>query len=266
MKETTNHKLRYPEPGDADLLCAAYQHLAEDADRELDKIAPKQISGIAKKQLLIANASGVVTAVTASGDVTNDESGVFTIANGAVTDAKTATANKDGAAGTASMRTLGEGSKQATAGNDPRLSDERVPKKESTTEEKLADGATTSRKLKPTIGIVSSTADLTLTGSFQDIPGTELKITPAVASKLKITAFFDLEGNATCQGALNLDGVDQTNVAHMGPTAETFERHTVGQVWLLSLTAAAHTIKMRAKGTGTAHHPDTQMLYELVAS
>jgi hypothetical protein len=45
----------------------------------------------------------------------------------AITDAQVATANKDGASGTPSMRTLGTGAAQATAGNDPRLSDSRDP-------------------------------------------------------------------------------------------------------------------------------------------
>jgi hypothetical protein len=49
------------------------------------------------------------------------------IANGAVTDTQVAAANKDGAAGTASMRTLGTGASQACAGNDARLSDARTP-------------------------------------------------------------------------------------------------------------------------------------------
>jgi hypothetical protein len=81
VKETTNHKLRYPEPKDPDTLAAYWESLAKDTERELDAIAPKQITGAAKKQLLIANSSGVVTAVTASGDVTNDDAGVFTIGN-----------------------------------------------------------------------------------------------------------------------------------------------------------------------------------------
>jgi hypothetical protein len=45
----------------------------------------------------------------------------------AITDAQVATANKDGASGTASMRTLGTGAAQACAGNDSRLSDSRAP-------------------------------------------------------------------------------------------------------------------------------------------
>lgn len=43
------------------------------------------------------------------------------IANGAVTDAQVAAANKDGAAGTPSMRTLGTGASAAAAGNDVRF-------------------------------------------------------------------------------------------------------------------------------------------------
>src|ERR1051326_119971 len=44
-----------------------------------------------------------------------------------ITDAQVAIANKDGIAGTPSMRTLGTGATQATAGNDSRLSDSRAP-------------------------------------------------------------------------------------------------------------------------------------------
>lgn len=44
-----------------------------------------------------------------------------------ITDGHVAAANKDGVAGTFSMRTLGTGSLQACAGNDGRLSDTRVP-------------------------------------------------------------------------------------------------------------------------------------------
>lgn len=49
------------------------------------------------------------------------------IAAGAVTDTEVAAANKDGTAGTPSMRTLGTGAAQACAGNDSRLSDARTP-------------------------------------------------------------------------------------------------------------------------------------------
>lgn len=138
------------------------------------------------------------------------------------------------------------------------------------TELKVGDGAITSRKFKPSVFVVGQTVNQVnlVSGNYSDITGAELKITPSVASKLKVTAFFDLESNFQCFGAISLDGVDQTTyVARMGPTVETYERHTVGQVWLLSLTVAAHTIKMRAKGpNGIAHIEGTQMLCELVAS
>lgn len=49
------------------------------------------------------------------------------IADGTITDTDVNTANKDGAAGTPSMRTLGTTSVQAAAGNDGRLSNARTP-------------------------------------------------------------------------------------------------------------------------------------------
>lgn len=61
------------------------------------------------------------------------------ILNGTITDSEIASANKDGVAGTASLRTLGAGAQQATAGNDARLSDQRTPLNESVTEEKVSD-------------------------------------------------------------------------------------------------------------------------------
>lgn len=49
------------------------------------------------------------------------------VEDGSLTDADIAAANKDGAADTPSLRTLGGGARQAVAGNDPRLSDARRP-------------------------------------------------------------------------------------------------------------------------------------------
>jgi len=49
------------------------------------------------------------------------------VSNGSLTDADIAIANKDGAAVTPSLRTLGNGAQQAAAGNDPRLADSRTP-------------------------------------------------------------------------------------------------------------------------------------------
>lgn len=79
-----------------------------------------------------AHTSGTLPAsIVYDGDAAGgDLTGTYpspTISSGAVTDAKVAAANKDGVAGTASMRTLGTGAQQACAGNDARLSDARTP-------------------------------------------------------------------------------------------------------------------------------------------
>jgi len=62
------------------------------------------------------------------GDITVTAGGtVWTIDPLVVTDAQVATANKDGASATPSLRTLGTGAAQAAAGNDSRLSNARTP-------------------------------------------------------------------------------------------------------------------------------------------
>jgi hypothetical protein len=57
----------------------------------------------------------------------SDWNAPLVIEDGTITAAHVAAANKDGAAGIASMRTLGTSSTQACAGNDARLSDARAP-------------------------------------------------------------------------------------------------------------------------------------------
>ena len=69
---------------------------------------------------------------------------VITNLSAEITDAMIATANKDGAAGTACMRTLGTTATSACAGNDPRLG---VPADLSITTAKLANDAVTNEKL-----------------------------------------------------------------------------------------------------------------------
>lgn len=132
-----------------------------------------------------------------------------------------------------------------------------------------------SRNLKPTTGIVEATETLGLTGAYQDVKGTTLEITPAVASILKVTAVFEFragEAEARYEGTMRLDAADQTptarlNVANVAPSSAN-----IPQVYSLALTAALHTIKMRAKrssgasGGAVGGEGNTRYLYELVAS
>jgi len=95
----------------------------------------------------VADASTTVKGIV---QLVGDLTGTATtpaVAAGAITDTKVAAANKDGAAGTASMRTLGSGSAQACAGNDSRLSDTRTPTDGSVTNVKLATDAVTAAKI-----------------------------------------------------------------------------------------------------------------------
>lgn len=92
--------------------------------REVARSRPLGMTGYATTAELAdvaaAEAAGTSTTV-ARGDH------VHTVGAGVITDAMVAAANKDGSAGTASLRTLGTGAMQAAAGNDARLSDARTP-------------------------------------------------------------------------------------------------------------------------------------------
>lgn len=70
---------------------------------------------------------GSISGQLASGQVPTGLITSTMIADGTITDTDVAAANKDGVAGTASLRTLGTGATQACAGNDGRLSDSRTP-------------------------------------------------------------------------------------------------------------------------------------------
>ena len=137
----------------------------------------------------------------------------------------------------------------------------------------IVNGAVTSPKAKLTAGVVKLSETIALTGAYKDVPSTTLEITPTVPSNLKITASFtmNLRGiGAIGTGTMSLDGVDQALQAKRGNGGGTdaWLELTATQVYLLSLTAAKHTIKMRCKGEGEGIlvANGTAYLYELTAS
>lgn len=227
-KTAAPHEIPYFEPLDKPPnMATVTKAMADQTAARLDAIAPKQIVGATKKQLLIANASGVVTAVTASGDVTNDESGVFSIGIAKILEAM------------------------------------------------LADGAVTSRKLKPTLGTVHASESLTLTEFYVDVPGSQREITPVVPSLLVVlmAATMSQKESGTANCVLNVDEADQTDLAQINNNNAGAITVSTFTPYLLSLSAAKHTIKMRARRTGgagsvvgTAPNGRSGYLYALFAS
>jgi hypothetical protein len=92
--------------GDVAVAGVSANVLREDAQFAVSTAAASTVSG--------ANAEGTSTALARA-----DHN--HALGAGVVTDVQVAAANKDGAAGTASLRTLGTGAAQAAAGNDTRF-------------------------------------------------------------------------------------------------------------------------------------------------
>lgn len=129
----------YPNPGLAALVVvdANVSATAAIAESKLSLatdaaagVGSRRTIGTGALQAAAGNDARFTDSRTPTGSAGGDLTGTYpgpTVALLAVTDAKVAAANKDGTAGTPSMRTLGTGAAQATAGNDSRLSDARTP-------------------------------------------------------------------------------------------------------------------------------------------
>lgn len=88
-----------------------------------------------------------------------------------------------------------------------------------------------------------------------DVTAMSLTVTPVVASTAIVHGVFDFNFNpttlddATALGYLSVDGVAEGDLAASRfycPSSGQRSRQTVAQTWVLSLTAAAHTLKLRA--------------------
>lgn len=123
-------------------------------------------------------------------------------------------------------------------------------------EEIQGDETVTSRQLAPNVVIESATGQtLADNAADVDITGCSISITPAIASVAMVWAIVDMEPNTAGDIwgiELDVDGVDQANQVICELPAG--QRATLGQIWLVALTAAAHTLKLQGSqvtGTGT---------------
>lgn len=126
-----------------------------------------------------------------------------------------------------------------------------------------------SQSLKPTIGLKNSTSTLALTTSYQEVPGTKLEITPVVSSVLAVVIVPVLfaEAGTTAFATIKVDTTNESQTAEIGMNAQG--TITPAQVYLVSLSAAKHTITMQAEksGSGSAQAQiNSRLLYALFAS
>lgn len=102
-----------------------------------------------------------------------------------------------------------------------------------------------------TIGFASATAGLTLTTTPTDIPGVTYTATPSRAETWVVIGVIDFDasvaGTNVGVGQIVMDTTTQSSL--ITSTGKTVQRSTVSQVWVLSISAAAHTVKLQASKT-----------------
>lgn len=98
--------------------------------------------------------------------------------------------------------------------------------------------------------IAYSSSALTMSTTATDIAGATITYTPPVAEVVFVTGVFDFNvttvANTIAIGYLLVDGSAQTATAAFKVDGGTVARGTVTQTWVISLSAAAHTLKLQA--------------------
>jgi hypothetical protein len=122
----------------------------------------------------------------------------------------------------------------------------------------LLDKIISERKLFPQNGLVRASGGTGINfgapgGGWTDTPGATVTFTPEVASFVIVHAFFDLEvksnagaTNGVLEGRLAVDATGEAAVARLEVDRnDNAIRATVGQVYRVALTAAAHTVRLQ---------------------
>lgn len=105
------------------------------------------------------------------------------------------------------------------------------------------------------VGIVRCSSDLTLTNTYQDVPGCSVTVTTGSGEVIIVLCLFDFEMQYTSNtndllGTLNTDGTASSNRAAFEGDAPG-ERGVVSQIYILKPSAGNHTFKMQARRTTT---------------
>jgi hypothetical protein len=224
MPTTSSHLLPYPEATDPADVPADIAALAEALDTKLDTIAPAQITGPTSGQLLIANASGVVTGTAVSGDVVISNTGDAQIQAGAVgtnelgssavttakIDGSAVTTDKLNNAAVTAAKIAASTTALLTFSNGASAADPGAP-----TARKYADGLVTLTGAVIRVSPSQNTVYATLPAGYR--PATELRIPITVDSRSTIAEasiatngeirFFWLSGVGTPGVGFYLDGI-----------------------------------------------------------
>lgn len=290
MEETPIFDFPFPEPTDKPDGAEQIELLALKVEERLAMIEQLLLGAPAPGNLIVVNGTSDPVYKAATGDVTNNSAGVFTIGeekvattmvkNLAVTAAKLAEeavetaklknlnvtegklANLAVAAGKLAAEAVETGKIKALAVTEAKLAAEAV------TTAKLANGAVTSPKFKPTAGLKEASGAVETTEVLKDVPGCLLEITPTVASILRVVGVVNKSLEGSGEGSLLVDGVAQTAriMWQSGQASAT----NYSQVWDIALTAALHTIKLQVRRTtATAVNVNavhTRFVYDLRSS
>ena len=178
------------------------------------------------------------------------------IANATITDTQVAAANKDGASATPSMRTLGTGAAQATAGNDPRLSDARTPTG-------AAGGDLTGTYPNPTLAAAGGGAAGPI-GSATVVPIVTVDAKGRVTALSSTTisgvapggaAGGDLSGTYPNPTTAKLNGVAITNAPVLGQVLTASD--ATHAAWSAASSAAALASDKKSRTSGDVNYSST---------